>query len=150
MPPTCPPLPEALKTPVCTEGHSAAALLMNPNAKHKVAAFSQYSRPSLIPGNTSDLPELNKIKFMGHTIRTQTHRYTEWRSFEPATYTTDWSGVAIARELYDHAAGDAGEDRNLCFVGNQQDCGTNQGIATALAKQLKAGWRAALPPSALQ
>lgn len=64
---------------MCTEGHSAAALLLNPDAKHKAAAFSQYSRPSLTPGNHSDLfPNLDTIEFMGHTIRTQIYRYTEW------------------------------------------------------------------------
>ena len=42
--------------------------------------------------------ELLPTRYMGHTIRTPTFRYTEWRSFTPATYTTDWSGQAVARE----------------------------------------------------
>jgi hypothetical protein len=69
---------------------------------------------------------------------------TEWRTFTPATYTTDWSGPAVARELYDHRT-DGGEDNNICFVGGAQGCGQSAGIAAPLAAQLKAGWRAALP-----
>jgi hypothetical protein len=120
-------------------------LRQSAGAPHKAAAFSQYSRPSLQPANSSDLPDLDKIKYMGHTIRTPTHRYTEWRSFTPANYTTDWSGTAVARELYDHGAGDSGEEHNLCFSDGHQDCGTSASIAAVLSKQLRAGWRAALP-----
>jgi iduronate 2-sulfatase len=82
VPPTCPPLPAALRVPVCTEGASAAAMLRRQSGggvgaaavPHKAAAFSQYSRPSLAPANSSDLPDLRDIKYMGHTIRTPTHR----------------------------------------------------------------------------
>lgn len=81
---------------------------------------------------------------VGHTIRTDTHRYTEWRRFDPESYTTDWTSPAVARELYDHRT-DGGENTNLCFFGGKQDCGSNAAVATPLAVQLKAGWRAALP-----
>jgi iduronate 2-sulfatase len=146
VPPTCPPLPDALKVPICTDGASAAPMLLHSTGvPQKTAAFSQYSRPSLQPANTSDLPDLDKIKYMGHTMRTPTYRYTEWRRFTPSTYTTDWSGPAVARELYDHGAGDSGEDNNLCFNNGKQDCGENASLADALSKQLKAGWRGALP-----
>lgn len=63
VPPTCPPLPAALAVDYCTEGHSAAAMLRQPDAPHKAAAFSQYSRPSLVPANNSDLPDLADIEY---------------------------------------------------------------------------------------
>jgi iduronate 2-sulfatase len=41
---------------------------------------------------------------MGYTVRTDSHRYTEWIS--------TGSKEVVARELYDHAA-DCGETKNL-------------------------------------
>jgi hypothetical protein len=48
--------------------------LASPGARNLTPFSLQYSRPSLDPGNTSDLPALMTIKFMGHTIRTASHR----------------------------------------------------------------------------
>eukprot|EP01052_Picozoa_sp_SAG31_P022786 SAG31_NODE_1833_length_7137_cov_2.587667_4_plen_204_part_00 len=166
VPPTCPPLPAALHVKYCTEGHSAAALVRQPNAPNKTAAFSQYSRPSLTPANNSDLPDLEDIQYsklrflcrnsdvclsvlsilpaVGHTIRTDKHRYTEWRRFDPESYQTDWRSAAAARELYDHDV-DSEEQNNLCFIHGKQDCGSNLAVADKLATKLKAGWRTALP-----
>ena len=47
----------------------------------KVAAFSQYPRPGMQPGNTSDLPSCNDITVMGYSMRTRDWRYTEWVGF---------------------------------------------------------------------
>lgn len=77
------------------EGVSLRPLLMDPAASVKPAAISQFPRPSYYEGS----PEA-----MGYSVRTATHRYTEWR---------DWkSGAVRARELYDHGK-DPKETRNL-------------------------------------
>ena len=85
----------------------------------------------------------------GYTIRTPSHRYTEWRTFDPSTFRVDWSGPAVARELYDHSV-DAGEDDNLCFpqTGGAAPCVHGGGVDAGLAKRLRTGWRGELPPAA--
>jgi hypothetical protein len=79
----------------------------------KIAAFSQFPRGGGI---------------MGHSIRTDRYRYTEWAQTgkEP-----------VARELYDHKQ-DPEENSNIA---NQP---TNKPIVTELARKLHAGWKAAL------
>jgi iduronate 2-sulfatase len=80
------------------EGRSIVPILANPQAVVRVTALTQHPRPAYYRG----LPEV-----MGYSIRTQTHRYTEWR---------DWkSGEAVARELYDHRI-DAGERSNIADI----------------------------------
>jgi iduronate 2-sulfatase len=79
------------------EGLSLRPILENPAATVKPAAISQFPRPGYYEGR----PE-----FMGYSVRTATHRYTEWRNWT--------SGSIIARELYDHQA-DTAESRNLAL-----------------------------------
>ncbi len=80
-----PTLAEACGLPIpghC-EGLSLLPLVEDPQRKWKAAAFSQYPRG----------------KLMGYSMRTERWRYTEW---------IDRAGGEIkARELYDHAGGDA-------------------------------------------
>ena len=67
---------------------------------------------------------------MGYSVRTDKHRYVEWR---------DWkSGEVKARELYDHET-DPDEMQNVAG---------QEGYAETLDRHgeiLKAGWKKALP-----
>lgn len=99
------PLPPAL------EGASLAPVFADPTRSIKDAAFSQYPRP----------------KGMGYTMRTDRHRYTEWRST---------AGDVLAAELYDHHT-DAQENENL--AGRPE----HGAAVRELSARLKAGWRAA-------
>jgi arylsulfatase A-like enzyme len=101
------PLPEGL------EGLSMVPLLDNPDRPWKSGAFSQYPRG----------------KVMGHSLRTDRYRYTEW---------TEPGQKAVGIELYDHEH-DPAENVNLAGHPDQQQ------RIRALSKQLRAGWQAALP-----
>jgi arylsulfatase A-like enzyme len=107
-----------LAKPPGLEGRSFKPLLTSSARPWKRAAFSQYPRPDK--------------KAMGYSIRTESHRYTEWR--------TGWenpeSATVVAREMYDHTS-DPGETKNLAERSDQKE------IVAALADQLKAGWKAA-------
>lgn len=82
------------------EGVSLVPILLDQSSTVRQAALSQHPRPAYY----QDQPTA-----MGYSIRTATHRYTEWR---------DWTtGQTIARELYDHHQ-DAGETVNRA---NQKD-----------------------------
>ncbi len=114
-----------LPLPSHLEGTSFAPLLDDPARPWKSAAFSQYARR----GSSKSMgrgPET----FMGRSIRTDRWRYTEW---------TDGKEQNAGRELYDHET-DPAENVNLAGEPAQRP------IAARLAEQLKAGWRAALPP----
>jgi iduronate 2-sulfatase len=84
-----------LEAEAACEGTSLVPVLANPQASVRQAALTQHPRPAYYQGE----PE-----FMGYSLRTQTHRYTEWR---------DWqTGETTARELYDHRV-DSLETENL-------------------------------------
>ena len=108
-----------LKHPEGLEGASFAPLLDDPNRSWKKAAFSQYPRGAANANN----------RVMGYTMRTATHRYTEWQNK---------SGKAVATELYDHQS-DPGETTNLAASPQ------HKAVVKSLSAQLKAGWRAAKP-----
>ncbi len=57
-----------LKTPAHLQGKSFAALLDDPAADHRESAYSSY--PHTAKGEAG--------RVIGHSIRTSTHRYTEW------------------------------------------------------------------------
>ena len=73
------------------------------------------------------------LTIMGYSIRTEAHRYTEWRK--------DWknpeTATVIARELYDHVK-DPRETTNIADKPEQAE------IVKALAEQLKGGWKKAM------
>jgi iduronate 2-sulfatase len=105
-----------LPQPEGLEGTSMVPLLDAPGRPWKKAAFSQFPR----------------YKLMGHSIRTERYRYTEWA--EPGK---EPAGV----ELYDHQA-DPGEDINIAHWPEAKE------RVADLKRQLHAGCKAALPLSA--
>ncbi len=107
-----------LPKPEGLEGQSFHPLLNSTARPWKRAAFSQYPRPDK--------------KAMGYSIRTESHRYTEWRT----GWETPETATVVARELYDHTA-DPRETKNLADQADHVE------IVKALADQLKAGWKAA-------
>jgi len=98
------------------EGFSMAPLLDDPNRPWKKAAFSQFPRR----------------KTMGHSVRTDRFRYTEW-----AAPGEDPVGI----ELYDHQV-DPGENKNIADQLDMKD------RVQELRQLLRAGYAAALPPGA--
>ena len=72
------------------EGRSLAAVLADPTAAVKEAAYTQHPRPSYPDRTEKGVPDA-----MGYSVRTARYRYTEWRDWE--------SGRVVGRELYDHA-----------------------------------------------
>ncbi len=72
-----------LPVPDHCEGSSMVPLLDDPGRRWKEAAFSQYPRQNQ--------------EYMGYSMRTGRHRYTEWIHQD--------SGEITARELYDHSDG---------------------------------------------
>lgn len=105
-----------LPRPEGLEGLSMAPLLNDPNRAWKKAAFSQFPRR----------------KTMGHSVRTDRFRYTEWAvpGQEP-----------VGVELYDHQV-DPGENRNIARQGDMKD------RVQELRQLLHAGYTAAWPPGA--
>ncbi|XP_049808034.1 iduronate 2-sulfatase [Schistocerca nitens] len=128
---------------LCTEGVSLAPLIYKAGWKgqfttRRKAAFSQYPRPGMYPTlkPNSDKPHLSQIEYMGYSLRTHTHRYTEWVYFQKQIFQPDWTKV-VARELYDHTI-DPLEDLNLADRPQLHD------LVHMLSAQLHAGWRHSL------
>ncbi len=99
------PLPQYL------EGTSMVPLLEDPARAWKTGAFSQYPRGEL----------------EGFSIRTEDHRYVQWRN----------SDRVVSEELY---ACDAHLSESVNLVQQERT------LASELAQDLKDGWRAHLPP----
>jgi len=104
------PIPDGL------EGTSLLPAMEHPDRPVQQAAFSQYPRKQL----------------MGHSMRTDRYRYTEWA--EPGK-------EPVGVELYDHQ-NDPGENVNI--AGRPE----NRELVKELARKLHAGWREALPGKA--
>lgn len=97
------------------EGTSFVPLLNHRDKVWKTAAFSQFPR---------------KGTFEGYAIRTANFRYVEWRANK--------DDQLMSTELYDHR-NDPLESINV--AGDKK----YKTIVAELSKQLKAGWKAALP-----
>ncbi len=82
-----------LPAPPDLAGVSLRPLLSDPSARGKDFAVSQHPRPYFN----------GELSVMGYTLRSERHRYVEWRRME--------SGEIVARELYEGPAA-AGEVRN--------------------------------------
>lgn len=113
-----------LDAPVGVEGVSLKPLLADPDRPWKSAAFSQYPRSRT--GNR----HRGHGDIMGYAVRTDRHRYVEWREWE--------TRQLVARELYDHAE-DPHEMHNIAEQPGQS------AVVRRLADVLEAGWPAAVP-----
>jgi arylsulfatase A-like enzyme len=109
-----------LPLPEGIEGTSLKPLFETPGRPWKRAAFSYISRNVEGAGFT-----------IGHAMRTDRYRFVEW---------INGNGSLREHELYDHEI-DPGETRNIAGRPDQA------AIVRALTAQLRAGWRAAGPPS---
>ena len=88
-----------LPEPDQLDGLSLVPILEYPNSTVQPAAFTQHPRPAYYDRTEKGVPDA-----MGYSVRTRTHRYTEWRDWE--------TGKVIGRELYDHTA-DPSELKNV-------------------------------------
>lgn len=127
---------------LCTEGSSLVPLIKtsvrrSSSTRWKKAVFSQYPRPAAYPQENSDQPKRTDIKIMGYTMRTEEYRYTEWIAFDSKRFVGNWSDV-VGKELYVKER-DAQEDYNV--AGDKK----YSSLAKQLSRELKAGWRNALP-----
>ena len=113
-----------LPAPAKTEGISLLPLLQKPKRPWKTAVFSQY--PRSFQGNR----HRKHGDLMGYAVRTQRHRYVEWRNWK--------TGTVEARELYDHKT-DPNETKNLAKEASEKE------NLKQLQQTLRSGWRAALP-----
>ena len=104
-----------LPKPEALEGVSFAPLLEKPNQTWKKAAFSQFPRGNI----------------MGYSMKTDEFRFTLWVQRKNPQ-------KVVATELYDHRK-DPQENVNIAGSPEYAD------EVQALTKQLRAGWRAALP-----
>ena len=100
-----------LTIPAHLEGRSMMPLLDDPQRPWKKAAFSQYPRG----------------KIMGHTMRTERFRYTEWQDRK--------TNELMARELYDH---EKDPQENV----NAVDQPEYEKDIERLGRMLAQGWRA--------
>jgi arylsulfatase A-like enzyme len=107
-----------LTLPSHLQGVSMQPLLDDPTRHWKTAAFSQYPR------------SLDGRRMMGYALRTDRHRYVEWRDRE--------NREVVARELYDHQT-DPAENQNLANLTE------NKELLIQLSAQLAAGWEKARP-----
>lgn len=108
-----------LKKPDGLEGVSLLPMLKDPAKSTKTAAFTQHPRPAYFDRSASKIPDA-----MGYSVRTSTHRYTEWRSWK--------DGKLIGSELYAHAT-DPHERDNL--VGSTDDAKALAAARAELHKQ---------------
>jgi iduronate 2-sulfatase len=88
-----------LRPPHGLEGRSLVPNLEDTAAPAKRAALSQFIRPWPVPRGA------RKPEIMGYSIRTESHRYTEWRQFD--------TGAVVERELYAYAGPGEFESTNL-------------------------------------
>jgi iduronate 2-sulfatase len=101
------------------EGQSLAPQLRVPSRAGKPVAISQHPHPSY-----------GGATHMGYTVRTEQHRYVEWRDLR--------SGAVSARELYDHAD-DPTESENR--VDDARNAATVAGLAKRVAELAAASGR---------
>lgn len=117
-----------LPPPDGIEGVRLAPLLEDSKASARDFALTQHPRPAYYDREPDQQPT-----HMGYSIRTQTHRYTEWR---------DWkTGLTTDRELYDHQSA-SDETRNLANDPQQRSAIEFHAKLLAEAQPLVApGWQ---------
>jgi arylsulfatase A-like enzyme len=101
------------------EGQSFVPLLENPRRKGKAAVFHQFLREGIWVAPDG-------VEYMGYAIRTERHRYVEWRRWKDNTL--------AGRELYDLV-----EDpqENL----NRVEEPGKAALVAELSRRLQKGWR---------
>ena len=114
--------------PLCVEGVSLLRLAGDPKRQWKRAAFSQYPR-MLVSGDV----------LMGYTARTDRYRFTEWIFYDTLEFRPLWEKKREYVELYDHVM-DPDENVNVASWDRYAD------EVQRLRKELREGWRKALPP----
>ena len=145
VPPMCPEGNHKLLT--CVEGSSVVPLLKDPKQTWKKASFSQYARPAAglhtIPGHPPFDNNEHNENVMGYTMRVEQYRFTEWVRFNRTTAVPNWDEV-WGTELYNHT-------QQAVFFNDENENLANkpemQSLVSELRKMLRAGWRAALPPT---
>lgn len=111
------------------EGTSFAPLLSDPEQAWKKAVFCHYVQR---PRATLD----NKC-YIGYSMTTERYHYVQWHDWDQDT---EQAGKQVAVELYDHQV-DPDENTNIeNLKGNSQ-------ILEQLSRQLRRGWRSAVPVS---
>lgn len=122
----------ALPKPIGTDGVSLAPILVDPATTVREAALTQHPRPAYYNSEPDKTPT-----HMGYTLRSATHRYTEWR---------DWkTGETTDRELYDHAT-DPDETRNLAGQDEQKAVVAKHAALLETMKPIVVpGWKPVLP-----
>ena len=116
-----------VKIPDYMQGTSFVPLIKEPSRPWKKAAFSQFHRRPKVSADGQ--------RYMGYSINTKNYHYIEWYSWD---HTKGERGAFKGAELF-HTAKDPNETINLV-----NDEGYEQ-VITQLSKQLRQGWRAALP-----
>ena len=118
--------------PAGLEGESLVPLLHDHEADFKAVALTQHPRPAYFNRGEGSAPEA-----MGYSVRSRSHRYTEWR---------DWqTGQTLARELYDHAA-DPFESVNLAGRPAERDIlDRHAALLESFRPLVRPGWAPVLP-----
>lgn len=117
-----------LEIPADIDGSSLVPILKNPETSVRDVALSQHPRPAYYKGS----PDV-----MGYSVRSQTHRYTEWRNWK--------TGETIATELYDHRK-DPLETRNIFGRKNTAHIiDSHAKSLDALNPIVRPGWKPVLP-----
>jgi iduronate 2-sulfatase len=117
-----------LPKPTQLDGVSLVPILTDVSATVRPAAMTQHPRPAYYKGAPDS---------MGYSIRSNTHRYTEWR---------DWkSGETTDRELYDHQS-DPDETRNLANQDGQIEIlERHANLLREMKPIVNPGWKPILP-----
>merc|ERR1712232_927937 len=85
---------------------------------------------------------------MGLSIRTLQWRYTLWLKWNGKTLAPEWNADTVGEELYDHD-GDLGDETDKFETVNLATSSAHAAVKEQLRRQLKLGWKAALPPSGI-
>jgi arylsulfatase A-like enzyme len=112
-----------LSIPGNLEGISMLPLFKNPKQPWKKAVFSQFLREGIWIAPDGK-------EYMGYSIRTGRYRYVEWINWKTKKF--------AASELYDH---ETDPQENVNIVNSPQ----LKELVQQLSRQLKNGWKAALP-----
>eukprot|EP01052_Picozoa_sp_SAG31_P048350 SAG31_NODE_10077_length_1187_cov_0.733456_2_plen_108_part_01 len=74
------------------------------------------------------LTNASQFDWMGMSVRTETHRYIEWRAWDGIRLAPVWIGPPVAVELYEHDPNDGAFN---CFVNSEGRCTCRQMEAVA-------------------